>query len=92
MKNTLFKLLNNVFPLEIVKTIHEYDNTYKLRIKNVIKEIEKLNKDIDEYWDMDEFFSNMTEQKERYRLKIVLPISVGEYPLPNKRCFRFWSR
>ena len=28
-----FKLLNNLLPLEIVKTIHEYDNTYTLRMK-----------------------------------------------------------
>ena len=87
-----FKYLTGNLPINIVKKVCEYDGTYKLRMKNVIKEIDKLNKDIDEYWDMDEYFYYMTERQERYRLKMGLPISVGEYPLPNKRCFRFWSR
>ena len=49
-----FKILNNLLPLEIVKTIHEYDNTYILNMNNVIKQIDKLNKDIEEYWHIDE--------------------------------------
>lgn len=86
-----FKLLNNVLPLEIVKTIHDYHDTYILNMNNVIKQIEQLNKDVEEYWIMDEIMYYMTENEERYRLKLGLPISVGDYPLPNKRCFIFWK-
>ena len=91
MKNMNFKLLNNVLPLEIVKEIYEYHDTYKLTMKNVIKQIEKLNNAIEEYWHMDEIMYYMTENEERYRLKLGLPISVGEWPLPKKKCFSFWS-
>jgi hypothetical protein len=86
-----FKLLNNVLPLEIVKEIYEYDNTYKLSMNNVMKQIEKLNNAIEEYWHMDEIMYYMTEREESYRLKMGLPISVGEHPLPKKKCFRFWN-
>ena len=86
-----FKLLTNILPIEIVKTIHEYDDTYILNMINVIKQIEKLNKDVEEYWIMDEKFYYMTENEEIYRLKLGLPISVGEWPLPKKKCFRFWN-
>ena len=85
------KLLNNVLPLELVKNIYEYDNTYILKMNNVIKQIEKLNRDLEEYWIMDEKLYYMTEREERYRLKIGLPISVGEHLLPNKKCFRCWK-
>ena len=86
-----FKLLTNILPLEIVKTIHEYHDTYKLTMNNVVKDIEKLNKDIDEYWDFDAMLYYMTEQEENNRLKLGLPISM-DWPLPEKRCFRFWNR
>lgn len=86
-----FKLLNNVLPIEIVKNIYEYDNTYILNMNNVIKQIENLNNALEEYWRMDEFYYYMTQEQESYRLKMRLPISVGEYPLPNKKCFRCWN-
>lgn len=35
-------LLNKSLPIEIVNEICDYDDTYKLRMNNVIKEIEKL--------------------------------------------------
>ena len=60
-------------------------------MKKVILEIEKLNKDIVEYWHMDEIMYYMTDNEERYRLKLGLPISAGKWPLPQKRCFRFWN-
>ena len=86
-----FKLLNNVLPLEIVKTIHEYDDTYILNMKNVIKQIEKLNKDVEEYWKMDEIMYYMTERDEINRLELGLRVSPLDWPLPQKRCFRFWN-
>ena len=85
-----FKLLNHLLPLEIVKTIHEYDNTYTLRMKNVIKQIEKLNKDVEEYWKMDEIMYYMTENEEINRLKLGLSVSPLDWPLPEKKCFRYW--
>tara|TARA_Y100000992_G_C21131687_1_gene426898 strand:- start:79 stop:459 length:381 start_codon:yes stop_codon:yes gene_type:complete len=85
-----FKLLTNILPLEIVKTIHEYHDRYKLSMNNVIKQIEKLNKDMDEYWNFDEMLYYMTENEENYRLKLGLPMSM-DWPLPKKRCFRFWN-
>lgn len=86
-----FKLLTNILPIEIVKIIYEYDDTYVLTMNNAIKQIEKLNKDIKEYWDMDKMLYYMTEQEENYRLKLGLPIMVSDWPLPEKRCFRFWN-
>tara|TARA_B100000902_G_C26784665_1_gene656796 strand:- start:11 stop:382 length:372 start_codon:yes stop_codon:yes gene_type:complete len=86
-----FKILSDEFPIEIVKKICDYDDTYKLRMKKVILEIEKLNKDIEEYWHMDEIMYYMTENEERYRLKLGLRISPLDWPLPQKRCFRFWD-
>jgi len=86
-----FKLLNNILPLEIVKTIYEYHDAYILNMKNVIKQIENLNNAVEEYWIMDEKFYYMTEREERYRFKIGLPINVGEWPLPEKKCFRYWN-
>jgi len=86
-----FKLLNNVLPLEIVKEIYEYDNTYKLSMNNVMKQIEKLNNAIEEYWHMDEIMYYMTEREEIYRLKLGLRISPLDWPLPKKKCFRFWN-
>lgn len=85
-----FKLLTNILPLEIVKIIHEYHDTYKLSMNNVIKQIEKLNNAVDEYWYMDEIMYYMTEREENNRLKLGLPISM-DWPLPEKKCFRYWS-
>ena len=87
-----FKLLNNLLPLEIVKTIHEYDNTYTLRMKNVINQIDKLKNDVDEYWHVDECLYYMTEEEESYRLKLGLRVTPLDWPLPEKKCFRYWNR
>lgn len=86
-----FKLLNNLLPLEIVKTIHEYDDTHILNMKNVIKQIEKLNKDVEEYWHVDECLYYMTEKEESYRLKLGLRVTPLDWPLPEKKCFRYWN-
>lgn len=86
-----FKLLNSVLPLELVKTIHEYHDTYILNMNNVIKQIEKLNKDLEEYWYIDEMLYYMTENEENNRLKLGLRVSPLDWPLPNKRCFRYWN-
>lgn len=86
-----FKLLNNLLPLEIVKTIHEYDNTYILNMNNVIKQIDKLNKEQEEYWHIDEMLYYMTEEEESYRLKKGLRISPLDWPLPEKKCFVYWN-
>tara|TARA_Y100000992_G_C21161135_1_gene441151 strand:- start:130 stop:531 length:402 start_codon:yes stop_codon:yes gene_type:complete len=87
-----FKLLTNELPIEIVKLIHEYDNTYSLLMKNVINEIDKLNKDVEEYWYVDEYLYYMSDEEEIYRLKLGLSVSPLDWPLPNKRCFRFWNK
>lgn len=87
-----FKLLTNTLPIEIVEKICDYDDTYKLRMENVIKQIEKLNKDVEEYWHIDECLYYMTEEEESYRLKLGLRISPLDWPLPEKRCFRYWNR
>ena len=86
-----FKLLNNLLPIELVKEISTYDNTYVLKMKNVIKQIDKLNKDIEEYWHIDECLYYMTEEQEIYRLKLGLRVSPLDWPLPEKKCFRFWD-
>ena len=86
-----FKLLNNVLPLEIVKTIYEYHDTYKLKMNNVINQIKKLNKDLEKYWYMDEILYYMTENEELNRLNLGLRVSPLDWPLPKKRCFRFWN-
>ena len=86
-----FKLLNNLLPIELVKEISTYDNTYVLKMKNVIKQIDKLNKDIEEYWHIDECLYYMTEEEEIYRLKLGLRVSPLDWPLPEKKCFRFWN-
>ena len=86
-----FKTLAQVLPLEIVNEIYDYDDTYKLSMKNVIKQIDKLNKDIEEYWDMDEILYYMTENEELHRLKLGLRVSPLDWPLPKKKCFRFWN-
>ena len=86
-----FKLLTNILPLEIVKTIHEYHDTYKLTMNNVVKEIEQLNNAVDEYWDFDEMLYYMTEREEIRRLELGLRVSPLDWPLPEKRCFRFWN-
>jgi|TARA_B100001287_G_scaffold270997_1_gene270609 hypothetical protein len=49
-----FKTLTQVFPVEIVNEICDYDDTYKLRMNNVINQIKKLNKDIEEFWNTEE--------------------------------------
>lgn len=85
-----FRSMNNVLPKEIVTNIYEYDNTYILRMNNVNKQIQKLNKDMDEYWNFEEMLNCMTEKEENNRLKLGLPIRM-DWPLPNKRCFRFWN-
>jgi hypothetical protein len=87
----IFKTLTQVFPVEIVNEICDYDHTYKLRMNNVINQIKKLNKDIEEYWDMDEILYYMTEKEELHRLKLGLPINSLDWPLPEKKCFRFWN-
>jgi hypothetical protein len=86
-----FKLLNTVFPLDIVNKISDYDDTYKLKMNKVIKQIEKLNKDVEEYWHMDEIMYYMTENEELNRLKLGLRVSPLDWPLPEKKCFRFWN-
>ncbi len=86
-----FKLLTKILPIEIVITIHEYHDTYILNMNNVIKQIEKLNKDVEEYWYMDEIMYYMTEQEENNRLKLGLRVSPLDWPLPEKKCFRFWN-
>ena len=86
-----FKLLTNKLPIEIVITIHEYHDTYILNMKNVIKQIEKLNNAVDEYWKMDEIMYYMTENEELHRLKLGLRVSPLDWPLPEKKCFRFWN-
>jgi hypothetical protein len=85
-----FKLLTKILPIEIVEMIHEYDDTYKLKMNNVIKQIENLNNAVDEYWYFDEMLYYMTEQEENNRLKLGLPISM-DWPLSEKKCFRFWN-
>ena len=86
-----FKTLAQVLPLEIVNEIYDYDDTYKLSMKNVINQIDKLNKDIEEYWYMDEILYYMTENEELHRLKLGLRVSPLDWPLPKKKCFRFWN-
>lgn len=86
-----FKTLTQILPLEIVKEIYEYDDTYKLLMKNVMKQIDKLNKDVKEYWDMDEILYYMSDEEEIYRLKLGLCVSPLDWPLPEKKCFRFWN-
>jgi len=86
-----FKILSQALPTDIVYEIIEYDDTYKVIMKNVINQIEKLNKDIEEYWNIDEMLYYMTEKEENNRIKLGLPISI-EWPLPPKRCFRFWTK
>ena len=86
-----FKILSGEFPIEIVKKICDYDDTYKLRMKKVILEIEKLNKDIEEYWHMDEIMYYMTEREEMRRLELGLRVSPLDWPLPEKKCFSFWD-
>ena len=86
-----FKLLNTVLPLEIVKTIHEYHDTYILNMNNVIKQIENLNNAVEEYWHMDEIMYYMTEREEIRRLELGLRVSPLDWPLPQKKCFRFWN-
>jgi len=86
-----FKDLTKVLPVDIVKEICEYDDRYKLRMKNVIKQIEKLNKDVEEYWYIDECLYYMTEKEEIHRLKLGLRVSPLDWPLPEKKCFRYWN-
>jgi hypothetical protein len=85
-----FKLLTKILPIEIVETIHEYDDTYILNMNKVIKQIEKLNKDLEEYWHIDEMLYYMTEEEEMNRLRLGLPIGM-DWPLPENKCFRFWN-
>ena len=80
-----FKLLNNVLPLEIVKTIHEYHDTYILNMNNVIKQIENLNNAVEEYWHMDEIMYYMTEREEIRRLELGLRVSPLDWSLPEKK-------
>ena len=86
-----FKDLTKVLPVDIVKEICEYDDRYKLRMENVIKQIEKLNKDVEEYWHIDECLYYMTEEEEIHRLKLGLRVSPLDWPLPEKKCFRYWN-
>lgn len=86
-----FKLLNNILPLEIVKTIYEYHDAYILNMKNVIKQIENLNNAVEEYWIMDEIMYYMTENEEINRLKLGLRVCPLDWPLPEKKCFRYWD-
>ena len=53
--------------LKVFNLIIAY-HTYILNMNNVIKQIEQLNKDVKEYWIMDEKFYYMTEGQERHRL------------------------
>ena len=87
-----FKDLTGVLPIEIVKEICDYDDRYKLMMKNVIKQIEKMNKELEEYWHIDECLYYMTEEEENYRLKRGLRVSPLMWPLPKKRCFRYWDK
>jgi len=82
-----FKDLTKVLPVDIVKEICEYDDRYKLRMENVIKQIEKLNKDVEEYWHIDECLYYMTEEEEIHRLKLGLRVSPLDWPLPEKKMF-----
>jgi len=89
MKKMYFKLLNNLLPIELVKEISTYDNTYVLKMKNVIKQIDKLNKDIEEYWHIIECLYYMTDEEEIYRLKLGLRVSPLDWPLPEKSVLDF---
>ena len=60
-------------------------------MKNVIKQIDKLNKDIEEYWYIIECLYYMTDEEEINRLKLGLRVSPLDWPLPEKKCFRFWD-
>jgi hypothetical protein len=60
-------------------------------MKNVIKQIDKLNKDVEEYWYMDEIMYYMSEREEINRLELGLRVSPLDWPLPEKKCFRFWN-
>ena len=86
-----FKLLTNILPIEMVQTIYEYHDTYKLTMNNVINQIEKLNKDVEEYWHMDEIMYYMTEREEIRRLELGLRVSPLDWPLPEKKCFIYWN-
>ena len=86
-----FKDLTGLLPIEIVKEICDYDDRYKSRMNNVIMQIKKINEEVDKYWNLDETLYYMTENEELRRLKLELPISPGECPLPKKRCFRYWN-
>jgi hypothetical protein len=86
-----FKTLTQVLPIEIANEICDYDNTYKLRMNNVINQIKKINKAVEEYWDMDEILYYMTENEELHRLNLGLRVSPLDWPLPDKKCFRFWN-
>ena len=86
-----FKDLTGILPIEVVKEICDYDDRYKLIMKNVIMQIDKLNKQVEEYWHMDEIMYYMTEREEIRRLELGLRVSPLDWPLPQKRCFRFWN-
>lgn len=40
---------------------------------------------------MDEILYYMTEEEELYRLKLGLRICPLDWPLPSKKCFKFWN-
>ena len=53
--------------------------------------IDKLKNDVDEYWHVDECLYYMTEEEEIYRSKLGLRVSPLDWPLPEKKCFRYWN-
>jgi hypothetical protein len=53
-----YKLLYNTLPTDVVNHIASFNNTSKLNMNNVIKEINHYIDKVREYWEHDEFFSN----------------------------------
>ena len=66
-------------------------NISSYKLQHLIDIANKLNKDVEEYWYMDEIMYYMTEREENNRLQLGLRVSPLDWPLPEKRCFRFWN-
>lgn len=74
-----------LFSRDILEHICDYDNTYKLRMDNVISELNYIINNVEEYWAWDQMIS--CEETYLKRLRHGLDVKDKEWPYPKNWVF-----
>lgn len=75
-----YKVLNSILPIEIVRHVSEYDNTSKVNMNNVIKELDNYNLNIEKY-ESEQYYEWLLDEWEILALKKRDP-TWGNKPCP----------